>query len=146
MKSKLIVLTCLLVCMILPSEINAQVVNPDLTRMRLLLAKIDDCTNDQKDLEAELAAMEKLKPNISFELYTQAKKNLAIAKKCKAAAQQQYDDLRADYEGWFNESTSAMSVDRERITPAILDARMLAFVAAYIALYRAFEQFEEPAH
>ena len=146
MKSKLIVLTCLLVCMILPSEINAQVVNPDLTRMRLLLAKIADCTNDQKDLEAELAAMEKLKPNISLELYNQAKKNLGIANRCKAAAQRQYDDLRADYEGWFGESTSGMPVGGEWITALLLHNRMAIMLSGYSGLYGIFGTFQEPKH
>lgn len=137
---------CLLICMVFSSQIEAQPVNPDLTRMRLLLAKIADCSNDQKNLEAELEAMKKTEPNVNPALYAQAKKNLAIANKCKAAAQQQYDDLRADYEGWFKYSTSAMSVDRERITAGILENRMLALLAFYIALHNAFVQIEDPGH
>jgi len=148
MNTKSLLWIFLLVSFALPSSMisQTQTANPDLTRMRLLLAIIEDCSKDQKELEAELEAMEKQKPNVSYELYMQAKENLAIASKCKARAQREYDDLKADYEGWFKSSTSAMSVDRERITPGILEARIRAVFALYLILSGQFNLFAVPEH
>ncbi len=118
MKIKLVLLSFLVLGTLLPLELIAQnAANPDLTRMRLLLATIADCNNDIKNGQAEVDAYNKITSQASLELYQQLKKNVEIAKKCKRASQKQYDDLRADYEGWFS-STETINIDNERISAA----------------------------
>ena len=147
MKIKIVLLAFFLLGTVLPFELMAQnPANPDLTRMRLLLAKIDDCNNDIKDAEAEIAAFKKLNTEASLALYNQLKKNVAIATKCKAASQREYDDLKADYEGWFKSSTSVMVVDRQRVTPVWLDSYVAQMLVAYVAMHRAFNGIPVPEH
>ena len=147
MKIKIILLAFLLLGTVLPSELMAQnPANPDLTRMRLLLAKIDDCNTDIKDAEAEIAAFKKLNTEASLKLYNQLKKNVAIATKCKAASQREYDDLKADYEGWFKSSTSAMAVDRQRVTPVWLNSHIGNMFALYVVMHGTFIGLPIPEH
>jgi len=147
MKIKIVLLAFILLGTVLPCELMAQnPANPDLTRMRLLLAKIEDCNSDIKDAEAEIAAFKKLNTEASLELYNQLKKNVAIATRCKAASQREYDDLKADYEGWFKSSTSAMAVDRQRVTPVWLDSNIGQMIIIYVAMHRTFGAIAIPEH
>ena len=146
MKIKIVLLAFLLLGMVLPSELMAQSPNPDLTRMRLLLAKIADCNTDIKDAEAEIAAFKKIGSEASLALYNQLKKNVAIATKCKAASQREYDDLRADYEGWFKDTNSVMAVDRQRVTPAWIATYYGQLIIAYARMYNSFNAISVPEH
>lgn len=147
MKIKIVLLVFILLGTVLPCELIAQnPANPDLTRMRLLLAKIADCNADIEDAQAEIAAFKKINSEASLELYNQLKKNVAIAKKCKAASQREYDDLKADYEGWFKSSTSAMMVDRQRVTPVWLGTYFGQMVMAHVRMQNMFNGIVVPAH
>ncbi|WP_299557199.1 hypothetical protein [Seonamhaeicola sp.] len=147
MKIKIVLLAFLLLGTIVPSKLIAQsYANPDAARMRLLLARIADCNNDIKKAEAEIEAYINLDSEISLELYHQLKENLAIATKCKEASQREYDDLRADYEGWFNESTSAMTIDRQRVTPYWLGEYIGQMVIIYSAVFVVFKKIPVPEH
>ena len=147
MKVKIVLLAFILLGTVQPYELIAQnPANPDLTRMRLLLAKIEDCNNDIKDAEAEIAVFKKINSEASLELYNQLKKNVAIATRCKAASQREYDNLKADYEGWFKSSTSAMAVDRQRVTPVWLDSYFGQMVIVYVAMHRTFGAIVIPEH
>ena len=147
MKIQIVLLAFLLIGTMLPTELLAQTpANPDLTRMRLLLAKIADCNTDIKDQTAEIEAFKKISSEASRELYNQLKKNVAIATRCKAASQKEYDALKADYEGWFKQSTSFMVVDRERITPASLHLKMVQLAVLYVALNSIFKKIPVPTH
>lgn len=146
MKLKIALLAFLLLGTILPSNLIAQNPNPDLTRMRLLLARIADCNADIKEAQAELDAYVNLETEMSLEMYRQLKKNVAIATKCKETAQKEYDQLKADYEGWFNQSTSAMGVDGHRITPIWLRTYLGDMVTIYVVLFKAFAKIPEPEH
>ena len=146
MKIKIILLAFLLLATVLPSQLIAQqYANPDASRMRLLLAKIADCNNDLKELETELAAYVNMETEMSLELYRQLKKNIGIAKRCKAASQQQYDDLRADYEGWF-ESDSVMVLDGQRIAAGWLRNYVEELHAFYSVIFRSFSGIPVPEH
>ncbi|MEM7085995.1 MAG: hypothetical protein AAF489_07425 [Bacteroidota bacterium] len=146
MKIKIVLLAVLLLGAALPSQLIAQNANPDLTRMRLLLAQIADCNDDIKAAQAQIEAYKKIDSEASLEFYNQLKKNLAIATKCKEASQREYDDLRAAYEGWFKDSTSAMEVDRQRVTPAWLHSYFGQMLVAYIAIYNTFNAIPIPEH
>jgi len=146
MKIKIILLAFLLLATVLPSQLIAQqYANPDASRMRLLLAKIADCNNDLKELETELAAYINNESEMSLELYRQLKKNIGIVKRCKAASQQQYDDLRADYEGWFNSDT-VFSLDRQRLTAHWLSQYIEGMVMMYLKVFKMFNGIPVPEH
>ncbi|WP_296385749.1 hypothetical protein [Winogradskyella sp.] len=148
MKIKIVLLALLLLGIVLPSELFAQTqyANPDASRMRLLLAKIEDCNTDITDAEAEIETFKKIDSEASLALYNQLKKNVRIATKCKKASQKEYDDLRADYEGWFGDETSVMSVDRQRITSAWLNQYLIAMISYYGAMYIVFNGIAVPEH
>ena len=113
--------------------------------IRVTQAQVEGAV-DIKDAEAEIAAFKKINSEASLELYNQLKKNVAIATRCKAASQREYDDLKADYEGWFKSSTSAMAVDRQRVTPVWLDSYFGQMVIAYVAMHRTFGAIVIPEH
>ncbi len=146
MKIKLVLLSFLVLGTLLPLELIAQnAANPDLTRMRLLLATIADCNNDIKNGQAEVDAYNKITSQASLELYQQLKKNVEIAKKCKRASQKQYDDLRADYEGWFS-STETINIDNERISAAFLESYWGQYFTAYLQYMKMYNAIHVPEH
>ncbi len=146
MKIKIVLLAFLLIGTVLPLELVAQTpANPNLTRVRLLLAIIEDCNNEIKNGQAEVDAYNKITSQASLELYQQLKKNVEIAKKCKRASQKQYDDLRADYEGWFS-STETINIDNERISAAFLESYWGQYFTAYLQYMKMYNAIHVPEH
>lgn len=112
MRTKYIIITCVLLCIGFPSVVQAQLI-PGPDRVNAILDQINSCKDGLEEVEKELEQAEKNPEDLTYAEYLALQNAKKRIKTCLAAARAKLDELRKEYPGWFNQAstTSQTPVD-----------------------------------